>query len=183
MTIHLIASGETGSKWPGIGPSIGCNDSGKWGHPIDFLLLLNRPSQFPPSRLETIIRTKPKKVYTNMPYAWNKYFENIHELIPLTRWTRDKKARKGTYYHSNTSPFVGLSMAQTWGFNNVVMWGVDLITHHKYGKEGKGHIQEMLRFDSYIKALQADGMKIFIGSRGTAFDNLLPVWDKNLINA
>jgi hypothetical protein len=182
MTIHIIGSGETGSKWSGIGPSIGCNDSFKWGHPIDFLLLLNRPSQFQESRREVILSTKPKKVYTNMPYVWEKYFKDVHELSPLRRWSSGSPVKKGIYYHSSTSPFVGLSMAYNFGFNNVVMWGVDLITHQKYGRGQDGHIREMLKFNSFIKAIQAQGMKVYIGSKGTAFDSILPVWDKQLIN-
>jgi len=182
MTIHLIGSGETGSKWPGIGPSIGCNDASKWGHPIDYLLLLNGPGQFQESRRQVIISTQPKKVYTNQPHHWKKHFENVNEITPLRRWSTGSPVKKGIYYHSSTSPFVGLSLAYNWGFNNVVMWGVDLVNHHRFGRGQKAHIQEMLKFDSYIKALQGQGMKVFIGSRGTSFDNILTVWDKELLN-
>jgi hypothetical protein len=177
MTYHIIASGDTGANWDGTGPSIGVNDSWKWGHSTDFLVLLNSPGQFQSSRLETIRNSKPMKVYTNLPSQWSSYFDMV-EQVYLRRWTSGEAFRKGTIYHSNTSPFVAISLAANFGAENIVLWGVDMVTHHRYGKQGSGHVQEMMKYQSFIAALYRASVRVFIGSKGTAFDNILPVYTK-----
>jgi hypothetical protein len=178
VPIHIIACGDTGKHWDGSGPSIGVNDCEKWGHKVDYLILLNSPGQFQASRLETIKASKPHKVYTNMPSQWSAYFDQVNLIAPLRRWGKGEPIRNGVYYHSNTSPFVALSMAYSWQFKQIVLWGVDLVTHHRYGKDGSGHVQEMMKFQSYFHALKSHGVEVFIGAKGTAFDNILPVWEK-----
>lgn len=181
MTIHVVASGETGSKWDGIGPSIGCNDAAKWGHKLDFLLLLNGPNQFQYSRLETIIKSTPKKVYTNMPSVWEKYFPNCNRVF-LRRWSAGDKLNPNYTYHSGTSPFVAISLAYSWGFNKIVLWGVDLVNHERFGIGKTKHFQELQKFRTFAQALKEKDVKVFIGSRGTAMDSFLPVWDKESVN-
>jgi hypothetical protein len=180
MTIHIIGTGETAKKWDGSGPSIGVNDCAKWGYPVNYLLLLNQPHQFQSSRLETIISTKAGQVYTNVPSSWEKYFQHVNQVY-FRSWSSGSKVSKNTLYHSKTSPFVGISLAYSWGFNKIVLWGVDFVNHHRYGKDQSGHVQEMMRYMSFIKALK-DQVKVFIGSKGTAFDDHLPVWSKELLS-
>lgn len=181
MTIHIIASGDTGAKWPGTGPSIGVNDAWKWEHPTDYLVLLNLPSQFQQSRLEVIKNSQPKKVFTNTPSPWDKYFENTHMISPLRRWSKGEPVKKSIIYHSNTSPFVAISLAYSWGFNKIVLWGVDMVTHHRYGKGQAAHVQEMLKYQSYLQAIKLHGVDVFLGSKGTAFDHILPVWNRHKV--
>jgi hypothetical protein len=182
MTIHIIASGETGAKWDGIGPSIGVNDAAKWGYGLDYLLLLNSPGQFQQSRLETILKTKVKKVYTNLEPVWKKHFDNTHK-IHLRKWSVGEKISPNYIYHSHTSPFVGISLAYSWGFNKIVLWGVDLMTHRHFGIGQNKHFPEVNKFRTFALALKEKGVRVFIGSRGTAMDEFLPVWDKESINA
>lgn len=177
MTIHLIACGETGSKWDGQGPSIGVNDCFKWGHHPDYLVLLNNPSQFQSSRLEVIKETKPRKVLTNAPSAWEPYFQHVQQ-IPLRRWSSSEKLDKGHIFHSMTSPFVGISLAHNWGFTKIILWGVDFTNHHKYGKHCSAHVGEMLKYVSFFKSLESVGTKVLLGSPGTALDHHLQVWNK-----
>lgn len=177
MTIHIIASGESGSKWNGEGPSIGVNDSWKWGHPTDYLLLLNFPNQFQSSRLDTILQSKPKKVYSNVPSSWTRHFDNVVDL-KLRRWSSTSKLSKNYIFHSNTSPFVGISLAYSWGFNHIVLWGVDMITHHRYGKGQSGFFQEFDKYRTFINALKNQGVQVHLGATGTALDHILPVWNK-----
>lgn len=180
MTIHVISCGESGAKWHGQGPSIGVNDCAKWGYPIDYLVLLNLPSQFQYSRFETIKETKPRKVLTNTPNAWAKYFENVQQ-IPLSKWSSTTKLMNSVTYHSNTSPFVAISLAHQWGFKKIVLWGVDFITHPRYGKQGTGHVREMIKYVSFIKALNSSGTNVYLGSLGTALDNHLQVWNSEKV--
>lgn len=183
MTIHIIACGETGSKWDGEGPSIGVNDCYKWGHSVDYLVLVNAPGQFQGSRLEMIGNTPFRKLYTNMPQTWSSYFETKGvvmkvEKLFLSRWSKGNKLNKNNVYHGMTSPFVAVSLAHHWGFNKIVMWGVDLVNHHRYGKKAPGHVSEMMRFKSFFHELHKAGTQVYLGSLGTAFDNLLPVFNK-----
>src|SRR5690606_21079836 len=113
-TIHIIACGDTGAHWDGSGPSIGVNDCWKWGNPVDFLVLLNTPGQFQPSRLEVIKASKPKKLFTNLPSQWSPYFDTI-EQIGLRRWSSGDPFKRGTLYHASTSPMVAISLAAMWG--------------------------------------------------------------------
>jgi hypothetical protein len=181
MTIHIIATGETASKWDGIGPSIGCNDAAKWGHPLDYLLLLNSPNQFEYSRAQTIIKTKVNKVYTNMPSIWEKYFNNCNRVM-LRKWVTGEKLSKNYTYHSGTSPFVAISMAYSWGFNKIVLWGVDLVNHQRYGVGTAKHYQEVDKFRTFIKALRDVDVKVSVGSKGTALDSFTPVWEKETLS-
>jgi hypothetical protein len=181
MTIHIIGTGDTAEKWNGIGPSIGVNDAYKFGHPLSFLILVNTPNQFQHSRLEIIKKTVCKEVYTNSPTLWSKFFGNIHELY-TRKWSGGDKLSRNYIYHSRTSPFVGLSLAHSWGFNNLVMWGVDMMTHHKFGKGTSGHFQEVKQYLSFIHTLKQHGTKVSIGCRGTVFDDHLPVWDKEKVS-
>jgi hypothetical protein len=176
MTYHVIACGQTAQHWNGEGPSIGVNDAAKWGHPLDNLILVNAPNQFQSSRLDVILKTK-SKIWSSMPEFWDMHFSNIHRMT-LRKWTTGEKAKRGSgiIHHSNTSPFVALSMAYDMGASKIVLWGVDLINHPNYGKNTKSHINEMMKFASYINAIKAEGVEVFIGENGTAFDNLLPTF-------
>lgn len=177
MTIHIIASGESGAKWNGEGPSIGVNDSWKWGHATDYLLLLNYPHQFQPSRLETILKSKPNKLFTNIPSSWTKHFSNVVD-VKLQKWSSTIKPSKNHTYHANTSPFVAISLAYSWGFNHIVLWGVDMVNHHRYGKDQPKFFQEFEKYRTFISALKREGVQVHLGATGTVFDNILPVWNK-----
>jgi hypothetical protein len=182
MILHIIATGETASQWDGLGPSIGVNDCYKWGHKVDNLLLLNHPNQFQPSRLETILKTKCDKVYTNVFYSWERHFKNLHTVSPLRRWSSGSPLKGSVFYHASTSPIVALSMGYNWGHSHLIMWGVDMMNHHKYGTDQPGHVREMRAYHSFITALKNKGVQVYIGAKGTAFDNMLPVWEpKNIL--
>jgi hypothetical protein len=176
MTYHIVACGQTAQHWNGEGLSIGVNDAEKWGYFLNNLVIVNAPNQFQDSRLKTIQRSRPGKVWSNMPEFWDRHFKNI-ERLHLLRWTKGEKIRQGVIHHSSTSPFVAVSLAYNLGAKQIVLWGVDLINHPNYGKGTRKHISEMLLWDSYIYALKAEGVQIFIGARGTSFDALIPLWN------
>jgi hypothetical protein len=176
MIWNVIACGQTAQHWNGEGLTIGVNDCLKWGYEVDNLVLVNAPNQFQSSRLEMILKSKPGKVWSNMPEFWDRHFKNVERLY-LLKWTRGEKIRQGVIHHSSTSPFVALSLAYNLGAKKVILWGVDLINHPNYGRETKKHFSEMSLWDSYIKALKGKDVEIFIGAKGTSLDNILPVWN------
>jgi hypothetical protein len=176
MTYHIIACGETGKHWNGEGLSIGVNDAEKWGYKLNNLVIVNAPNQFQPSRLDVILKSKPGKVWSNMPHFWDKHFSNI-ERLNLLKWSKGEKIRQGVIHHAYTSPFVAMSLAYNLGAQKVVLWGVDFVTHPNFGKGASKHVNEMILYQSYTHALKAKGVEVFIGARGTSFDNILPVYE------
>jgi hypothetical protein len=175
MTYHIIGCGQTAQHWQGQGPSIGVNDAEKWGFMLDHLVIVNAPNQFQDSRLQTILKSTPGKVWSHMPEFWGN-FKNIEKIRPI-EWVKGEKIRDGVVHCSKTSPFIAMSLAYNMGAKEIVLWGVDLINHPKFGVGQSKHVNEMLKFDSYIKALKEKGVEVFIGAKGTSFDNILNVWN------
>jgi len=177
MTIHVVASGSSASHWKGQSPSIAVNDAAKWGYPVDYLILVNTPSQFQFSRLEDIKATQCKKVYTNSPFAWKQYFgDKVHQLY-MNRWSPSDGVKKNKIYHSSTSPFVAISLAYSWDFTKIILWGVDFMNHPSYGKGTSKHTAEMLRYQAFFKALEKEGVKVYLGATGSVFENIIPIWN------
>lgn len=178
--LHIIATGESATNWKGEGPSIGVNDAAKWGYELDYLVIVNFPNQFQQSRLQTILGTNVKKVYSSTPFSfsWQRHFHNVEE-INTRRYSKGEKLSQNYIYHSETSPFVAMSLGYSQGFTKLVLWGVDMINHHRYGKQSPAHFNEVMMYRSFIQALSLQGVQTYIGSKGTIFDNQLPVWNNS----
>ena len=180
MTINIIACGKSAENWDGSGISIGCNDAFKFGHSLNYLLLLNSPSQFEHSRLEIIKNTQVQKVYTCYPNQWRTLLgSNIHEFISR-QWSHSNRLQKVStnyLYHSKTSPFAAISLAFSWGFKKIILWGVDMIDHPTY-RPGNGAFQsEYASYKTFIQSLNAAGCEVILGSEGSNL-NFLPIWDR-----
>jgi len=180
MRINIIACGDTAKHWDLLGPSIGVNDAGKFGMKIDYLLMLNSPNQFEYSRLEIIKNTLVKKVYTNYPNQWRAILTSpVHELVSR-QWSNSNQIQKistNYLYHSKTSPFAAISLAYSWGFSKVILWGVDFIDH-QYFSPGKGaFINELTSYKTFCASLKAKGCEVFLGHEGSNL-KFLPVWQK-----
>jgi len=180
MKCNVIACGASSKHVDGIGPSIMVNDGLKCGHQPDYLMLLNTPNQFTHDRLNTIKATNPKKVYTTFPNGWNRLFPN-HEVVQLNlrSWSPSNKLQKisrNYLYHSKTSPFAAISLAFTWGFNQVVLYGVDMIDHHTY-KPGTGaFINEFTSYKTFCASLKEAGCNVYLGHKESSL-NFLPIWN------
>lgn len=176
MTIHIIGLGETAKHWDGSGPSIGCNDAAMWGHELNYLVLLNTPNQFAPERMEYIKNTKAK-VYADHPNQWNKYFDNVHEFNSR-QWSPSNKLEKiskNYLYHSKTSPFAAISLAYSWGFTNIILWGVDFKDHKIYKPGNDSFLNEFTAYKTFWQALQKAGVNLYLGHEGSNL-NFLPIW-------
>lgn len=179
MTIHVIASGESGAKWSGQGPSIGVNDCSKWGYPVDYLVLLNTPAQFQQSRQMDIVRTQFKTLFTTIKSHWTKFFEShgdkVNEIL-IRKWSPTTKLSKYYIYHSKTSPLVAMSLAYNMGATEIVLWGVDFKTHHRYREGQQYFIGEMRQYQTFIQALEKSGVKVYLGAEGSALGKIVPIW-------
>lgn len=188
MTFHCVASGETGAKWSGQGPSVGCNDVAKWGYPVDYLVLLNTPSQFQHSRLDDIKKTRFETLYTTIPSVWRNCYCNhftqaliivvktkIEELF-IRKWSPSTKLSKNYVYHSKTSPLVAMSLAYNMGATEIVLWGVDFKTHHRYREGQQYFFGEMRQYQTFIQALEKAGVKVYLGAEGSTLQNIVPIW-------
>lgn len=176
MRISIIGLGDSAKHWDGSGPSIGVNDVYKFGHHPTYLLILNAPKLFN-GRLETITSTKPHKVYTDQPHSWQKHFTNIPVNQFLSRlWSSDRKVSKNYLYHSKTSPFAAISLAYSWGFTEIVLYGVDFVNHHKYNPSNKHYTNEFNNYKSFCDRLKEIGVNVYRISEESNL-KFLPIWD------
>jgi len=171
MTINIVASGQSAQYWDGKGTSIGCNDCFKWGHHPTYLLLLDSPMKFR-ERLEVIKNTLPQRVFTNNTKTWGEYFPEVDKIN--TEVFRNKL--KGKVHHSQTSPFPAITMAYNWGAKDIVLWGVDFMDHHLISPGKSTFISEMQNYKSLFEVLNNQGVRVWLGSKGSYFDKQLPVW-------
>ena len=172
--VHIIACGESGALWDGKGLSLGVNDCEKFGKKVDYLLLLDSIGKFSPERLNTITSTRPKTCFSHRA-KWADHFSNF-KLIDIQRWN-GPEIKPGVVYHSNTSPFGALSLSLVMGFSEAVLWGVDMISHHRFGKGRPGHEFERLRIEAFAKTLlEQHGFKTYLGAPGALN---LPLWNSS----
>lgn len=176
MIWNIIGCGESAQHWQGHGLSIGVNDCEKIGHRVGTLVLANFPEEFKGERLETIVRTSAAKIYswdTGMP-AWKKIFgERLHELQPLRRWHGVFAKDKPYIYHSDTSPFIAMTLAFRLGASELVLWGVDFQTHHIYKPGNVNHASEVERYQKLAFQMKQAGCPVYLGVKGSVLQ--LPV--------
>ena len=173
MIVSIVAVGESGSEWfkTPCDYSIGVNDCQKWNHPVNELLLINQPKSFTPSRLETIKSTKFDKVLTHSG-TWDKIFPQ-NERIRLQSFS--KHLKKGHVYSSKTSPFVALSLAFNLGATDVILHGVDLISHPAIKDKLLNY--ELRNFDKITCMMADQGCKVWLGKDYGVLTKFLPVWN------
>ena len=172
MTYNIIACGETAKHWDGSGHSIGVNDSFKWGHHIEHLVVCNRPAMFSHDRAEIIKNSKPDHFYSHKS-DWAQYFPKWNKLN-LIPWYGSFKL--GNIYNSDTSPFIAMCLAARLGAKEIILWGCDFQNHSKFKADDPGTKREIEQYLGLIKELDEIGIKIYLDAYGTAFDNYLPIY-------
>lgn len=161
MICNIIGCGESAAKWDGTGDSIGVNDSFKFGHRIQYLVLLNEPNEFESDRLKTIINTNPEKVFTCYR-SWAKpqyQFKNV-EFFNYHVW-QGQLANKGKYQTSRTSPFAAISIAYNLGYDEIVLWGVDFKTHKIWHNGNHNFAQEIKNYQQLSDELRKKGVMVY----------------------
>jgi len=175
MVVSIAACGESGSEWykTPCDLSIGVNDIFKFGHPVNQLLLINSPNQFEKSRLETIKSTKFDKVLTHSG-TWDKIFPQ-NERIRLQSFS--KHLKKGHVYSSKTSPFVAASLAFNMGASDIILHGVDLISHPAIKDKLLNY--EIRQIQNFTRMMSDQGTKTWLAKDYGALTKFLPVWLKD----
>lgn len=172
MTYTVIASGDSAKDWVRRGTAIGVNDCLKFGRDTDILILVNAPGKFK-ERLNVIKKSKAK-VLTNSVSMWKPYFPQCQKIERLISF--NSKILKNFVYMSQTSPIIALSLAIKMGATEIIMWGVDFLTHKKWAKGTKAGDREVRVYEKFFKECERIGVKVYLGANGTAFDGVLPVY-------
>lgn len=163
MLINVIACGDSASKWDGLGDSIGVNDSFKWGHNIQILVLLNEPNEFEADRLDVIKKTKADFVYTCYR-EWQRpqYALNNIVFFNYNVWNGRLLAKgRNLFQTSRTSPFAAISIAYNLGYDEIVLWGVDFKTHKIWHNGNHNFAQEIKNYQQLAEQLKDRGVMVY----------------------
>lgn len=176
MTISVIGCGPTAEGWHNTpcDLSIGCNDCARFGKDTDWLVVVNR--RFPSEREDFIIHSNPKRFFTTI-YYWNKLFSHA-ETLRLQRFS--KHVKKGHVYSSKTSPFVALSLAFNAGAKDVILFGVDLVSHPVIKDKLRDY--ELRQFERFCREIAKQGCQTWVSSKDSSLSKFLPVWKKSSVN-
>jgi len=180
VTFSIIGCGDSGKEWDGSGISIGVNDAAKFGHPLTYLLVCNRPQQFSSERLETIINTRPKYFYSHKS-NWAEWFPEWKKLRLETWGTHRYHLVKGHYYASDTSPFIAMTLAYNLGATKIIIYGVDFKHHHIFHELNPQTNREVERYKQLVEALREQGVEVYLGAKGSALESFLTVYKKELV--
>jgi hypothetical protein len=152
----------------------------KWGHKLNALVVINSPSRFKdePERMNIIVNSKPDTFYCNNP-SWEKYFPDW-KLLSLVSFSYSHRRIKGRLWSSKTSPFVAICLAVTLGATDVVLWGVDMVTHKYFNPQTKAFDHEYNNYLKLFEKLKAEGITVWRGSDGSCFDNDLELYRPKL---
>lgn len=186
--VSVIGCGNSAKEWfkTHCDLSIGVNDCVKFGHEVDYLVVVNAPLKFNPSqrnghinRLKVITDSKPKKFLCHNSH-WRKLMNGIDvELIAMQQFRG--YFRVGRIYSTGTSPFIAITLAASKGAKEIILWGVDMITHKFYHAGNKEFDYELKKYKQLFEQLEQNGIKVWIGNENTVLKDILPLYEHNSI--
>jgi len=106
---------------------------------------------------------RSEAIFYSQLTAWMKYKDKFN-LIDFRRWKG--YLEPGRVNCSLTSPFVAISLAWSWGYQEIILWGVDMMNGKPY------HDEEVSNIKSLCACLWKDGVKCYLGSNGSALSFL-----------
>lgn len=183
MICSIVACGTSASEWfkTPCDLSIGVNDCVKYGHQVDYLVVVNAPDKFIArakngftDRLATITNSSPKRFFCHNQ-NWKPYFPKA-ELLALKPFSGSLTA--GRVYKSSTSPFVAITLAFAEGAKDIILWGVDFLNHPNI--KNKLLSRQVSEYKRLFDALERKGVNTWLGRSGTVFDNYLRLWPVNV---
>lgn len=160
-SINIIGCGPSAESWDGNGESLGVNDCEKTGKKVQGLLVVDFPLKFEHERFNIIRRSEA--VFYSQLTAWMKYKDKFN-LIDIRRWKGHLEP--GKVNNSLTSPFVAISLAWSWGYQEIILWGVDMMNKKPY------HDEEVRNLKELCGCLWNDGVKVLLGVNGSALNFL-----------
>jgi hypothetical protein len=163
-TINIIGCGPSAEHWDGKGESLGVNDCEKTGKKVQKLLVVDFPLKFEQERFNIIQRSEA--IFYSQLTAWMKYKPtfDMKNVIHFSRWRG--RLESGKVNCSLTSPFVAISLAWSLGYQEIILWGVDMNNGKPY------HDEEVSNIKSLCACLWKDGCKVLVGAKGGALSFL-----------
>jgi hypothetical protein len=181
MKVSIVGCGDSAKEWFKVtcDMSIGVNDCVKFGHEVDNLVVVNTPAKFQPSyknghvnRLKTIIESKPKRFFCHNS-GWKPYFPN-YELVGMRPFVLNYKRNR--IYSSKTSPFVAICLAVSLGGTELIIWGVDMVNHHRWSVGKKDFGLELSHYQILFEELEKNGIKVWLGNEASTLNKFLPIY-------
>jgi hypothetical protein len=165
MTIEVLGLGESLSEYkPNGNTTIGVNDIYSRVK-TDYVVCVDTFEPFTHERLRTILNTKCKGFYTHLD-CW-KSVQNYTEI----KIHRVAELDSELFRYSNNSPFVACILAYKLGAKKIILWGVDMNTHHALNGNSRDKA-----ISDYIKLkgdLKEKGCELVIGSPLSALHRIL----------
>jgi len=69
-----------------------------------------------------------------------------------------------------------MSLAIRMGAKRLILWGVDMMSHHAYYQGSKRGDSEIALYKRFFVECKRIGVEVYLGAEGTAFDKTLPLW-------
>jgi hypothetical protein len=183
LTFTIVGCGDSSQNWTPNGYSIGVNDAFKFGKQTDALVICNRPSTFSKDRLDIILSSKPKDFYSHKS-NWSEYFPNWKK-VRLHTWNgslHDFRPSDGpTAYSSDTSPIIAITLAYNLGAKDIILWGVQFLDHHIFNTTNPNTKREVQAYAQVIACLKEKGVNVYLGTRPSALETYLEVYDERTV--
>jgi hypothetical protein len=185
MIYSVVGCGESAKEWFNTfcDVSIGVNDCFKFGHQVDYLLCVNAPFKFLPTkannytdRLSTIRKSNPQKFLTSLCYEWRKYRQDL-QCMKIQRF--GKHLNKESVYHTRSSTFIAMSWAYKQGAKDIILWGVDFLNHADFPVEQRATQFEIEEYRRFADMIEKEGTKVWIGNENTGLNKYFEVYDKS----
>ena len=79
--------------------------------------------------------------------------------------------------YSHTSPFPAMSLAYLLGYKEIVLWGVDFVTHKAWNPQKPEQLNTQLsEYKELVRALDELGVKVWLGHTGSMLGEFLPLY-------
>lgn len=166
MIAHVLALGPSIKSFKPDGNfTIGCNDIAKHFTP-DVLMVVSTLSH---DRAEIVRVSEPKKLLSHMPY-WVSHPSYEYIGSDMMPWRNDRPNRmdKKIMWTSNNTPFMCAVWAFNQGYDEIVLWGVDLLDHPLL--KDSALEKTWTDFSQLQEAMKENKASMYLGSPGSVLD-------------
>jgi hypothetical protein len=176
-TIFVLGLGETLKFFKDFdSPKIGVNDI--WSRiKTEIVVCIDRPEKFTPSRLSVIKSCSPKIFFSYLNDWRDSKKESYYWKASIKGVQKGEIFKEGVIYHSVHSPFVACNIAYLLGAKNIVMYGVDFMSHSKL--KGANAISKIVSDFTWLNEnFKQRGVNLYIGHSASRLSETLPVWPR-----
>lgn len=177
-TIFVLGLGETLKFFQDFNaPKIGVNDI--WSKvKTEMVVCIDRPERFTSSRLEVIRSCTPQIFFSYLDDWRASKQSSFYWKRKIKGLGKNEIFQGNTIYHSLHSPFVACNIAYLLGAKNIVMYGVDFISHSKL--KGSSTISKIVSDFEWLRDnLSKRGVNLYIGHQASRLSGSLELWRRN----